>query len=183
MRTLSYGAALVWAAVGVSAIAQTSTPATYQTAVTTAMVGLAASQTAQLNALNVSIPTNPAGNTAVACPVQLEFYDSANRSLKSATINNLAPGNAASLSLTFSDFPTGTPVSILHTLMRGVVRSNLAAATPVMPMIGILPPIAVSVGCSVFVSLQVFDTATGVSQALTTDTRYLQSFILPLGAR
>jgi hypothetical protein len=179
VRSLAY-AALAWAAAGISAVAQTTTTLpTYQTAVTTAMLGLAASQTAQLNAVNITIPTAATGNTAMACPVQLEFFDAANRLLKSASINNLAPGNAASLTLNLSEFPSGAAISVQHTLMRGVVRSNVVPSAATTPGVVIMGPISLSLGCTVFVSLQVFDAATGIGQAWTTDVRSLQPSIFP----
>jgi len=69
------------------ATAQTTTTPTFETAVTTGIVGWApVSQTAQLNVLNtggflaVAGTTSATGtsSTAAACPVELEFHDAQN---------------------------------------------------------------------------------------------------------
>jgi len=186
------GVLLALLVVGGGVLAQTSTTTpNYQSVVTTGMVGIAASETAQLNVLNITMAATIASLTAPTCPVEMDFYDSQGRSVKTTSVNNLAPGAAASLTLKLSEFPTTSPVA-LHTLVRGVVKTNPAASGTPMPgttgsgSTGTTIPGGVAVvpiyyvpGCSVFTTLEVFD-STGVTQTFSSDTRSLQSFAIPL---
>jgi len=193
------GVLLALLVVGGGVLAQTSTTTpNYQSVVTTGMVGIAASQTAQLNVLNITMAATIASLTAPTCPVEMDFYDSQGRSVKSTSVSNLAPGAAASLTLKLSEFPTASPVA-LHTLVRGVVKTNPAASgtptpgttgsgttgpgttAPTLPGgVVVLPPIYYAPGCSVFTTLEVFDSTGGVTQTFTSDTRALESFVVPL---
>ena len=156
---------------------------TFAPALTTGAVGLAASQTAQLNVVNLI----PAGATATTtpvlpCQVQLEFWDAQGKMVKSSVVNNLAAGAAASLQIKLADVTTNTA---LRTEIRGVVRR---AAQPGQmgpgPMTPIAQPIAfVPASCAVATTLEIFDTATGVTQLLTSDQHAMEQFtILPLTA-
>jgi hypothetical protein len=143
------------------------------------MVGLAASKTAQLNVVNLS-PT-PATTPVSPCEVQLEFWDSAGKMVKSKLIANLVPGTADSLQIKLTDVTA--PTSPQRTGVRGLMCS-----TPLMPVGSggsTLPtyPIPYVPSCNPVLMLEVFDTATGVTQSLTSDTRAVQTIgIVPLMA-
>jgi hypothetical protein len=162
---------------GVSLLAQTSTTPTFFSAVSTGMVGLAATQTAQLNVVNLSpAPTTP---PVSPCEVQLEFWDSAGKMVKSKLIANLAPGTADSLQIKLTDVTA--PTSPLRTEVRGLMRST--PLTPAGSGGSTLPmyPIPYVPNCNTMLTLEVFDAATGVTQALTSDTRAVQTVgIVPL---
>lgn len=188
---ISMDALLISVVLSGLAMAQTTTTATptFQTAVTTGMVGLGASQTAELHVINTTVP--PPGAAAIACPVELDFYDSQGRTLKTSSLTNVVPATSASLTLKLSDFPTTSPVSP-HTLIRGVVRTNLSSSTAnppttlPIPIIGVITtlPIYFSPGCSVITTLEIFDTTSGVTQIFTSDTRpWQQSFLAPAFSR
>lgn len=133
--------------------------AKYISSVTTGMVGLAATQTAQLNVLNLAPPTLSTSPVAL-CAVELSFYDTQNRLLNSSTAT-VAPGAAASLALGYLKLP---PVAIgFHPLIRGVVRT-LAVPSPVAAS-------STLTYCNLFVTLELFDSMTGVSHVVTSDTR------------
>jgi len=190
------GVLLALVVLGGGLMAQTATTPNYQSVVTTGMVGIAASQTAQLNVLNITMAATIASLTAPTCPVEMDFYDSQGHSVKTTSVSNLAPGAAASLTLNHSEFPTTSQMA-LHTLVRGVVKTNPAASgtptpgttgsgttAPTLPGgVVVLPPIYYVPGCSVFTTLEVFDSTSGVTQTFTSDTRGLQSFIVPLANR
>ncbi|MBZ5584148.1 MAG: hypothetical protein LAQ30_18440 [Acidobacteriia bacterium] len=154
---------------GAPVAAQTTSPITqYGTAATTGMVGVAASQIAQINVVNLAAPLADA--PIIPCAVQLEFWDAAGKMVKSEMIGNLAPGVAAMSQ--FKPSPTATGAALLRTEIRGVVRSNpIAAASAV----------AYPAGCNTMMtSLEVFDAATGATHILTTDMRPLRAVeILP----
>jgi len=158
------------------ATAQTTTAPTFETAVTTGIVGWApASQTVQLNVLNTggtvavvtataTTPTTP----VAACPVELEFHDGQDNVLKSLEVSNLAAGTAASLTLKLSDLPAATVAPRLD--IRGVVKSNPIVSGPIPA--GSAPVIPVPfLTCSVMPTLELFETSTGVTQMFTSDMR------------
>lgn len=161
----------------------------FSSVVTTGAVGLAASQTAQLNVVNLNT-TSPSTTTTttptVACPVQLEFWDSLGNLVKSLSIPNLAPGATGSLQLKLAEVTTNN-TSPLRTEVRGVVRrttttpppaGGTAAPTPTPQPITFFP-----LACSVATTLEIFDTTSGVTQALTSDLHTLEDFtVVPLAA-
>jgi hypothetical protein len=163
------------------AAAQTSTTPSYESTVTTGIVGWAlASQTAQLTVLNsgaalIAVPGS-SSTTATTCPVELAFYDAQNNLLKSTQVANVAPGTASSLTLKLADLttaPTGLRIDI-----RGVVKSNPlttgsgTASLPNIPLFSV---------CSLVTTMELFDNTTGVTQVLTSDTRAVATLIaLPL---
>jgi len=156
------------------ATAQTTATPTYESAVTTGIVTMMPqTQTAQLNVLNtgsaVAVATSSPGSTTppvVACPVELEFRDTQNNVLKSMSVSNLAPGTAATLTMKISDLPA---VALVFRLgIRGVVKSNPFNFASFLT--GGMPVIAFS-SCSVLPTLELFDTSTGITQTLVSDTR------------
>ena len=135
-----------------------------QPAVTTGMVGLTSNQTGRLSVLNLNTtttststlsPPTPANN----CTVELQFFDGQNKSLKQALVPNFAPQTATTLDLTRAEInaQTGNRAEI-----RGVVTVNgpTPVASPSIPGY-----------CTVFTTLQIFDTATGSTVVFTSDTR------------
>jgi hypothetical protein len=159
-----------------SLVAQTTTPA-FVSAFSTGMVGLAASQTAQLNVVNLS-PTPTTASTA-ACEVQIELWDSSGKLVKSKLIANLAPGAADSLQIRLTDVTA--PTSPLRTEVRAVMRYNPFTAVPTSGSTSPVIPIAYVPNCTPMLTLEMFDTATGVTQSVTSDTRALQTIgIVPL---
>ena len=129
--------------------------------------------------VNLSTAPTTTTNPVAACQVELEFWDAAGKLVKSSSIANLAPGTAGSLNLKLAEVTTNT--SPLRTEIRGVVRSNPISPTAsggstTPPLL----PVVYSQWCNVMTTLEVFDNSTGVTQAFTSDTRALQSGILPL---
>jgi len=155
--------------------AQTTTTPTFESAVTTGIMGFTpSSQTAQLNVLNTgglfavaATTATTTTATAAACPVELQFLDAQGTVRKSMQVANLAPGTAASLTFTLSDLPAGTVVFRLG--IRGVVKTNPIVSGPIPAGSGTMIP-AFSF-CSIMPTLELFDTSTGVTQMFTSDTR------------
>jgi hypothetical protein len=164
---------------GAPLLAQIVSIPTFAPAVTTGAVGLAALQTAQLNV--VSLTTAATATPAlIICQVQLEFWDTQGKLVKSLLIPSLAPGATASLQITLADVTTTSPI---RTEVRGVVRRTTPAPvaggtttpTPIAEPIAFYPA-----SCAVATTLEIFDTATGVTRALTSDVHALEQFtILP----
>jgi len=156
----------------------TPTPIAFpQPTYTTAMVGFTASQTVQLNVLNISsVPVTVTGSTTPtpACAVELAFYDSQDRLILQSTVPNLAPRTSASLDLTRTLVPAASA-----TTPRIELRGQVSTVTPTAGN----SPIATFSSCLLFVSLETIDTATGVTQAYTSDTRAISSGgIMPMAA-
>jgi hypothetical protein len=152
------------------AVAQVTPNLAYQQAVTTGMAGFTSAQTARLNVLNVS----PVTATAQSCSVQLAFYDEKNNLLKQATVNGLAPQTATSLDLNRPEAASVSPAA-LRAQIRGVVRS-------VPPLIAypVVPSTVIVASCTVMTTLEIFDSATGVTQVFTSDTS--PGLVVPLTA-
>jgi hypothetical protein len=140
----------------------------------TGMVGFPATQTVRLNVLNnSSVPANstlPSPN----CALQLSFYDAQGKLLKQTTVGSLAPGVATGLELGRGEI-SGVPASTLRVQVRGVVQTILAPASGG----GSSTPMVLS-ACSPFITVEVYDNATGASQVLTSDARLMSSGIIPL---
>jgi len=155
---------------------------TFAPAVTTGAVGLASTQTAQLNV--VSLTTSTTAPPTAICQVQLEFWDAQGKLVISLLVPSLAPGATASLQIKLSDVTTKT--SSLRTEIRGVVRrttpvpatGGTVTPTPIAQPIAFIPS-----SCAVATTLEIFDSTTGVTQALTSDLHALEDFtIIPLPA-
>jgi len=165
---------------GLSAQTTTTAP-TYETTVTTGMVGwVPGTQTAQLNVLNVNsivltgfavfLDPYASGTTTTACPVELDFIDAQNNVLKSMQVSNVAPGMAASLTLKLSDLTAATTPA-LRASIRGVVKSNqLISGTINVTSAPVIPATPFSF-CSLMPTLELFDSTTGVTQTVISDTR------------
>jgi hypothetical protein len=144
---------------------------TFATAVSTGMIGMLGSQTAQLNVVNLTT-TSSTITVSFPCQLQLEFWDATGKMLKSLAIDNLALGAAGLLQYNLPE--TTSP----RTEIRGLVRSNpvsdTAQGSPPLP--AVLPA-----SCNVATTLEVFDTATGVTQSLTGDMHPIQTAgVVPL---
>ncbi len=167
------------------ATAQTTTTPTFESTLTTGIVGWApATQTAQLNVLNVGANfAVVAGTTSTtptsACPLELEFHDAQNNVLKTLEVSSLAPGTAVSLTLKLADLtaaPTGLRVDI-----RGVVKSNPLSTGPIPAGSATGTAVNLFSACSTMPTLELFDNATGVTQIFTSNTRPVATLqVVPL---
>ncbi len=155
--------------------AQTIPSGTSGITVTTGIVGVAGTQTARLNVMNLQ-PVIP-GVAAVLCPATLEFYDDTGALLKQLAVTNIAPATAASLVLKPAA-PTAAPNAraqiraAVVTTQTFVVNPGGSPPTPAIPVIR---------GCNVMASLEIIDDSTGATHILTTDLRAMPAFnILPM---
>lgn len=171
------------------ATAQTTTTisTTFESTLTTGIVGWApATQTAQVNALNLTsfvavAVTSSSGTTTTTtatCPVELEFVDAQNNVLKSAQVSNVAAGTAASLTLKLADLSTATNAPRVS--IRAVVKYNPFSGVPGVSENGSTITFSSFGACSMMPTLELFDTATGVTQTFTSDTRTGGAVVVPL---
>jgi hypothetical protein len=145
--------------------------------VTTGIVGVASTQTAQLNVLNLQ-PATP-GVTAAMCPATLEFYDATGALLRQLAVTNILPGAAASLA--FKPAVASTAISPRVQIRAVVVTPPTAVLNPPGP---ITPPvIPVNISCNVMGSLEIIDDATGATHTFTTDLRAVMTYgVIPLAS-
>jgi hypothetical protein len=144
---------------GVSGMAQTSTTTVTRT-ITFPVVGLAVTETAQINVVNLDSP----GGTANSCSGTIAFMNSSGTPIgTAAAYNNLAGGQIFSAALPFSSFGS----SGSRPEFRGVVTQTETSGEAV-PL------------CNLGYSLEIYDTASGVTHSVVTAVQTIQGPILPI---
>jgi hypothetical protein len=145
MRRLFVGSLLMTCLFAVSALAQTApVSATFTRDYSFPPVGLASSETAQVNVVNISIAPIPSG--ATACSGTITFTNAAGTTIGKATSFTTSGSQVFSTQLNFSQL--GVPSSD--------VRGQFVASVQVTSSFG---PSA----CSLVFSLETFDTTSGVT--------------------
>jgi len=150
--------------------AQTISSTTPGITVTTGIVGVAGTQTARLNVMNLQ-PVIP-GVAAVLCPATLEFYDDTGALLKQISVTNIAPATAASLVFkpaVAAAAPNARAQirAAIFTPQTFIVNPGGSPPTPAVPFIR---------GCTVMASLEIIDDSTGATHIVTTDLRAMPAF-------
>ena len=158
--------------------AQTSTPVPYPfgpQVLTLGMVGLAPGQIARLNALNLAgccaLADRPTQIPSVPCNMTLSFMDDQGATLKTAT-TNIDSGKAVHLDLAHDDVTRDSS----RLQIRGVI---LHVITPPGPPV--TPGVPIPFGCSVAPTLEIFDSATGITTAVIESAKGVPAILL-LGA-
>jgi hypothetical protein len=148
---------------GINAQAQT-TSSTETRTFTLPAVGLASTETAQVNVANIS-SSSLASGTVPSCSGTITFLSSSGAAIGSATsFSNVASGNIFSATLPFSAFGVSSSsrpvfraiVSLVQTLEMGVAPCNLG------------------------ISLEIYDTASGVTHAVLTSAQLVPALV-PVG--
>lgn len=121
---------------------------------TSGMIGIAAGQTARVNALN---PGRAAPAVGVPCSATVTFQDDQGILLKQATVT-VNPGDAAHLDL-LSDADLS-----LASDQRKEIRATISAPTPVTPATG-TSATAEPVACRLIGTVEIFDSLTGRTEA------------------
>ena len=144
---------------------------TYQQTFTTGMIGFTTNQTARLNVLNLNaVPATSSATQTANCTVELQFYDEKNNLQKQSVVPNFAPGMSTSLDLLRS--AVTSPATALRAEIRGVVVVN-PSPSPVASPAAVGP-------CGVLTTLEIFDSTTGSTVAVTSDTRALGGYLVPV---
>jgi hypothetical protein len=131
-----------------------------------ALIGIAAGQSARVNALNAA-RLDPAGTRT--CGVILQFQDSQGQVLTQSTVS-LAPGKSASLDLSYDSLKA----TDLRVQIRAVLIYGYSGGANPPP--GVLNRTA----CDNLVpSLEVYDNASGRTSLILTDAKVLPPPITP----
>jgi hypothetical protein len=131
-------------------VLQAQTAAVAMTVETTAMIGLAQGQTAQLNLLN---PGVQAPATGVICTAAVSYFDSTGTLLKTATLS-VAPGKSGS-----ADLSADTDLNIAAGARREI-RAQISIP-------GVLPPTStgstpiIAATCNLIPTLEIYDSVSG----------------------
>ena len=125
-----------------------------------AMIGIAAGQSARVNALNLG---SPAPASTSSCSVTLQFFDAEGQLLKQKVVT-LKTGKAASLDLRMDELPDGGDprAEIRAVLLFGY--SGGANPSPIVMQ---------RFDCNIVPSLEVFDNTTGRTSLILTDAKQL----------
>jgi hypothetical protein len=158
--------------------AQTTSSGATGMTVTTGIVGVASTQTARLNVLNLQ-PVVP-GVTTIACPATLEFYDNTGALLQQLVVANIAPASAAAL--VFKPTAPSAAANARAQIRAVVFTPSTSVVTPVTGPV-VPPAMPVVPACNVMGSLEIIDDATGETHILTTDLRPMSpTIVVPLPA-
>jgi hypothetical protein len=126
------------------------TAAATPTVKTTAMIGLAQGETAQLNLLNPGVQSPAVG---VLCTAAVTFFDAGGASLKTATVT-VAPGTAGAVNLS-----ADADLSVAVGARRDIRAQFSFPAIPTPASTGSTPIIPAP--CSLIPTLEIFDSTTG----------------------
>jgi hypothetical protein len=142
------------------AAAQTTTTTTTQTLTSnTPPVGLASSETAQINLVNTA--SNAADGTAASCAGTVTFLNSSGAAIGAATPFTVASGVIQSISLPFGKSgATGTRTEIRASISQTITAECALWACP--NSAGTLT-VGDGVPCNLQVTLETYDTSTGVT--------------------
>ena len=107
------------------------------------VVGLAASETVQINVVNLAANSN--SGTAASCVGSIAFYNSSGSAVGSAFPFTLGTGQISSASLSYGKFSTG------------------AARITVRGVVSLTETVRSGVPCSLATNIETFDTGSGVT--------------------
>jgi len=138
---------------------------------TLGMVGLAPGQTARLYALNLQgIPAQRVLNLP-QCNMTLSFVDDQGATLKTAAMN-VGPGTAGHLDLAHDDVTSDSTRLQIHGVVQQTGGLTIPAATPARPTV---------LGCEAVPTLEIFDTATGITTAVLESAKAVGTLVPVVG--
>lgn len=140
----------------VSATAQTTTSNTISRTMTFAPIGLASSETAQVNLVNLA--GNPATGNAASCSGSVSFLGSSGAAIGSATSFTVTSGQIASVKLPYSSTAASG-----RTVVRAVITQTFTSGSSAAP-------------CELATSLETYDSSTGVTHAYVTGPQATSGF-------
>ncbi|HTA45675.1 MAG TPA: hypothetical protein VK789_24675 [Bryobacteraceae bacterium] len=179
IRTISLIPGLFFAALSV--FGQTSTPATETSTTNLPAIGLASTETVQVNVLN-TIPIFPSTSPTTAppdCSGAIAFYDANGNMIGSATDFKVGHGQTSSAKLPYASAAASGTARIVVRAAISVTMSTVTPPTPITgggPVLPFFPPT-----CFLTSSLETYDTATGVTHTFYAGTAPQAVPVLRLG--
>jgi hypothetical protein len=145
---LTFLAATAWTAASVYA-QSTSTSTTYTRDFNLPAVGVAPTETVQINLVNIA--TASSTGTAASCTGAASFFNASGAAIGTPSSFTVTSGEIQPISLPFSKVGTGTT----RALVRGTVELTGSTTSPTP--------------CALLISLETYDTTTGVTHVLLTN--------------
>ena len=150
----------IWSALALVAFAGIAGAQSYQPGVGFAIVGIAAGETARVNALNLGIGSLPGPS---GCTVTLQFLDAEGQLLQQRVVT-LTAGRAAFLDVRRDGLPGGDRAQVRALLLFGY----FGGANPG-------PDVLQRFDCNIVPSLEIIDDRTARTTVILTDTKPLPS--------
>jgi hypothetical protein len=158
-----------------AALAQNAAlPVSFSRTVNLPVVGLATSETAQVNVVNlapsaqpVSTGSTPSGGNTASCTGGITFYNASGNAVTSSSSFTIGTGQIFSATLPYSEISTSSTSASARTAIRAVVTIT---GTP-----GVLAP------CSLAANIETFDTTTGVTHVHVEGTLALSGVFSGVG--
>lgn len=147
------GVTILFAAVSV--FGQTTTPGTQTSTSSLPPVGLASTETVQVNVANTA-SLSPAGVISY-CTGSIAFFDASGNAIGSPTNFNLANGQISSVKLAFSSIPSAGSLRAVVRATVSLTYNSTVAIAPTNGVVALPPP------CALATSLETYDTATGAT--------------------
>ena len=155
IRTVSLGFALSFAALSV--FGQTTTPGTETSTTNLPPVGLASTETMQVNVVNAGPVLTSSSATPIVCSGSIAFYDVNGSMIGSAQDFKVTGGETSSVKLPYAS-------AVASGTARVVVRAAISVTMNIVPGLATTVPLFLPV-CFLTSSLETYDTATGVTHA------------------
>ena len=146
------------------AMAQTTTSSTVTRQFSYPPVGLAATETAQINVVNQAAASST--GTAASCTGSISFVNASGTAIGTATSFTVSTGQIASVALPFNK----AGASGTRTEIRGVVSLTMTTGTGAAP-------------CALATSLETYDTSTGATHIFLANEMGGMGFGGPGGGR
>src|SRR5579862_3314945 len=135
----------------VMTLGQTTTPATHTSTTSLPPVGLASTETIEVNVVNTAGPTDAA---LASCTGSVAFYSMTGTMIGSATSFTVGSGQIFPVKLPFAS----AQATSFRTLVRAVI-----SLTTTSPTAAAGAPIAIQGPCTLAYSLETYDSGTGVT--------------------
>jgi ABC-type antimicrobial peptide transport system permease subunit len=179
IRTISLILAIFFAALSV--FGQTGTPATETATTNLPAVGLASTETVQVNVLNTSpvFATTSPTPAPPDCAGSIAFYDANGNVIGSATDFKVGSGQTSSAKLPYASAAASGTARIV---VRAEISVTMSTVTPPTPTTGGSPVLPLFLPtCFLTSSLETYDTATGVTHTFYAGTAPQSVPVLRLG--
>lgn len=165
----AFSAGLLFMAV--SAFGQTFFPtAMYTMSSNLPPVGLAITETAQVNVVNTAVAPLSTGTAVAPCSGSIAFYNAGGSIIGTATSFTVGSGKIFSATLPYASAGAAGSRTVIRPVITVIPPAITVAVT------GVIAPVLAIPACSLSSSLETFDTATGVTHVFVAGTATTGTF-------